>query len=588
MTFSARILFGVVVLASALAAVGQENRDQDQAQMEEHYPVRFGATGRVGAWVPPIAFDSRSIRPQPEWGLPMGVAIYDFVNQSDWPDYANGTGNMGQIVGSGGSTPRDHAAVGMEVSYLSGGGCFPPTPGAPPNTCLQEPDATGTPRAVQKERERWILRFTQTDQASGTELKLNDWLIFWNRHLSNGTSCISLYNNLCLATGVSLDSVDKAILGFSLGCARPLNAGYEGQLYYQYSRYPFGEVPAGEDEWVPATIPATTTKLDQPGLLLWHQPFGMMPGEAAFSVHPTATAIRPSIPLRSISLNDSSITNVGGRSIDKILAGRTRVVVEAKECGVPFPNVVFNGTIEHTAGSGGHVHSVSTSVDPPSGAVSNAPSSFEGTTNHDGLWQSPFEIEAGEFAGRYQISASTPDLRIDPSHPWPATAHPVTLSVAFSGFRHISNVAAGTPIRPVGNNNTNACGDAMQCDNHKDSSHFGHPWLLTFIESMAYHYTTEVDPTAVLPINDMSLPTGGAFELAGNWSVAKGESHVSHRHGVDVDVNRSITIGGRLVNIDVDSLTDIVEKVLLGKQIPEGPIHYRMNDSLIDVIAGGF
>jgi len=43
-----------------------------------------------------------------------------------------------------------------------------------------------------------------------------------------------------------------------------------------------------------------------------------------------------------------------------------------------------------------------------------------------------------------------------------------------------------------------------------------------------------------------------------------------------------------LMNIDVDSLTDIIEKVLLGKQISEGPIHYRMNESLIDVIAGGF
>jgi murein endopeptidase len=42
-------------------------------------------------------------------------------------------------------------------------------------------------------------------------------------------------------------------------------------------------------------------------------------------------------------------------------------------------------------------------------------------------------------------------------------------------------------------------------------------------------------PGIRLGINDMSLPQGGVFDIAGAWS----EPHCSHKHGLDADIEQA-------------------------------------------------
>ncbi|MHB0970837.1 MAG: hypothetical protein ACYC9N_03670 [Thermoanaerobaculia bacterium] len=95
-------------------------------------------------------------------------------------------------------------------------------------------------------------------------------------------------------------------------------------------------------------------------------------------------------------------------------------------------------------------------------------------------------------------------------------------------------------------------------------------------------YRKDVDATAILPVNDLSLPAGGAFEFPGNWLL---KSHISHRIGTDFDVNESATVNGVVYTIDEAELDKVV-KSLGGLKMTEPTIHYRLPKTQIDAIVG--
>ncbi|MGA7614830.1 MAG: penicillin-insensitive murein endopeptidase [Thermoanaerobaculia bacterium] len=446
---------------------------------------------------------------------------------------------------------------------------------------------------VPKKRERWLVRYMYVDPAGGERL-LRDQSVLWAT-LSNGTTCFEPYFYGCQVSGTSWDYLDWWTSGVAVSCDLPLGAGYQTRIYYQYSRYSGSEpVPSGEDEWVPATVAATNAMLDQPGkLIAWNDGSDqwsseLRPGEHAFRVSLDRARINPSVPKRSISKKDPTVTNVGGDTRDQIDPGEARIVVDASECGDFYAGVHFAGTIDYVSGSGGHVHLDSHDTTPPTtyiatqqGTVSDAPSTFSGTTGSSGRWTSS-PITAGTFAGAYDIKAHTDNLSPGSTVAVPRDAGPVRLTIGFANLVSLWTIFPSNAIISVGAENTPVVNcTSQQCDNHKDLSQYGHPDLLTFIQEVAARYRRDVDPNALLPVNDMSLPWGGAFEFPGDWQL---KSHISHRIGIDFDVNASAVVNGVTYTINEADLDTVVVTKLKGLKIIEPTIHYRLPKKQIDAI----
>lgn len=68
---------------------------------------------------------------------------------------------------------------------------------------------------------------------------------------------------------------------------------------------------------------------------------------------------------------------------------------------------------------------------------------------------------------------------------------------------------------------------------------YGQQTLIDAIASIASEYKV-ITSSLIISINDMSLSNGGLFDVGGTWATP----HVSHRTGVDVDVNRKSKVLG--------------------------------------------
>jgi hypothetical protein len=515
---------------------------------------------------------------------PSGVQLFGFEKQSDYPDY-DGNPNRGVPVANGGSIPRDFAGFGAEVRGLSGGGCFTVSPDS--TDCLREVNASGQEYTVMKRRERWLVRYLYTDATTGAEVLLKDASVIWAT-LTNGATCMEPYFYGCLMTGASQDYLSAWISGNAISCSLPTTATYKVRMYYQYSRYKGDDtIPAGAEEWVPAPLPATATTLNVPGKLITppgETNWSLVPGKGAFRISLENHRLNPHVPLR---YPNAGVTNVGGDTIDEIEAGETHILVEASECGEFYDGVSFTGKAEYLPESGGHLHTVSANTTPPTtyvpkvkGTVSDAPASFSGVTGVFGRWRSG-PIKAGTFAGAYDISAHTDNVAVNGGPPAPRDAGPLRLTVGFTNFVNLWSIFPHPAIISVGANNASNCASGM-CDNHRDLSQFGHRELIDFIAAVAARYRKDVDPAALLPVNDLSLPAGGAFEIPGDWAL---KYHISHRIGTDFDVNASATLNGITYSIDESELDKVVQK-LGGLKMIEPSIHYRLPKGQIDAIVG--
>ena len=88
---------------------------------------------------------------------------------------------------------------------------------------------------------------------------VGDTELEWVRRTDENRSCFTFYP--CDYYNVSLSEVTSTVNAFQPGCHLALGGGYRMQIFYQYSRYRFGEVPEGATEWQPAATPATATRL---------------------------------------------------------------------------------------------------------------------------------------------------------------------------------------------------------------------------------------------------------------------------------------------------------------------------------------
>ncbi len=123
-----------------------------------------------------------------------------------------------------------------------------------------------------------------------------------------------------------------------------------------------------------------------------------------------------------------------------------------------------------------------------------------------------------------------------------------------------------------------------------DRNHYGTGALQAFIRQLPEVFHDKVEPDAILGINDMSLPYGRAFDIGGQWGV---NSHISHRLGHDVDVNRHAYYpNGTSRSLDaseIDEFSKGVKSELGGTRVNEPSIHFRLPASTIDgLLAGGY
>ena len=510
-----------------------------------------------------------SLRIAPTYEVVGSPKLMRYRTEADYPDYSSGFNGNGIEVPNGGSAPRSDAAIGIQTGWIEGGGCFPSNPNDPNSPCLVEADALGNPLMILKERERWVFRMSYIDPAvqNAPEVRVGfngsfgffgDDELVWVRSTSAGRRCFTFYSYYCNTYGIDLDYITASVRGFVPTCSNKMGPGYKGQIFYQYSRYSITDtIPPGANEWEPATVPATATRLEKPGREIWSSlwELDMSEGAVQFSVggstHP------------KIELTPAGNSNTGYTSVAPELAPATGTVsFRAYDCQ-PIPGVSFSLSTDFVPGSFGHVH-----TNPPTMSDVATITATSGTTDANGEWSTSFQT--GRVASKLRLTAigtingrlflKTADLDV--------------------GFRDL--------VDPGEDGSAIITYTGAVAGKHVDN-HYGSGELHVMVRKMASYYNLLVPPAdrGKIRLNDMSLQRGGLFDIAGTWA----PSHYRHRFGTDADISRFFELSnGTLVTTERDLVKQIVETNLDGIYILEsgGRMHVQVPEYMVgDILLRG-
>lgn len=160
---------------------------------------------------------------------------------------------------------------------------------------------------------------------------------------------------------------------------------------------------------------------------------------------------------------------------------------------------------------------------------------------------------SGEVASTIKYTATTTNL----GGAGPFTSQGLLVT---TGFVALADPGENDPnIRYTGNTTTRGL--------RHPSNHNASPELHAFVRALAALYNAraplEVIPTAQgsFGLNDMSITTGGIFDIEGNWSMP----HQRHRFGTDCDIDRN---------------------VLLSDGVTYKPIRWRLFERIVDELDG--
>lgn len=522
---------------------GEKQESAGSYRTQFHWDADGSSQYRV---VPPSASASGAsrgrLRPTPNYEIVEDAKVMRYRNRSDYPDYNAGWDGNGIEVPENGSIPRSDSAVGIETGWINGGGCFPANPADPASPCLTEPDGFGGMRIVWKQREIWTFRMSYIDPTNPNAVEtligfpsefgnfLSDDSLTWVRETSVGRRCFTFYSYYCNTYGIDLDYITGSVRGFQPSCAHKRGPGYKAQIFYQYSRYKITDtVPPGENEWEPAVVPATATRLEKPGKVIFARNWAMDMGENAVSFG-VSGPLHPQIE-----------ANTGYPTAAPTVAPATgKVTLSAYDCG-PLAGISASISTDFLSGTSGHAHTSAPSLSD----IATVPSSA-GPTDADGQWSG--NITTGRIASKLRLTAiGSIEGRL-----FLKTAD---VSVGFAGLVDPGLDSSGV-IRYTGDTTTHP------------SNHFGAGELHVFIRKMATYYNLLAADSVkgTLGINDMSLERGGLFDIAGAWS----PSHVRHRFGTDADIDRFVQRSdGTFVFADQAVIEDAVETKLDGIFLPE-------------------
>ncbi len=552
-------LVAVPLLLLASAVIAEENAARQQQQQHQTRPP--GPARQYRLSVPGVGVAGK-FRAAPFYETVGSPRVIEYKTQYDVPNYDWTFAGNGITVPQNGSAPRSDYAIGMEGGRMQGGGCFPVDPSVP-NTCLQEANASGNLVTVYKARERWTFRVSYIDPSNPSAAEFNvgfdttgfggggDSVWEWERRTPKNHSCFTFYEDVCDTYGFNLNELYNTAQYFRPPCYLILGPGYRGYLFYQYSRYNVTDtIPPGAQEWVPNTA-ATTTRLAQPGKILFSSDWLLGRGLNALAVSGPGV-VNPGVP-----------PDTGYATAAPFIApGSGTIEVTSYDCGV-IPNVAFTIQREFIDGSGGHAHANEPSLDGVS-----LLDAYDGTTDRNGHWSTT--LHAGQIGSTIKYTASTQNLLGRPF-----TSKPLFVT---TGFANLTDSGENDPnIRYTGNTSTTGL--------RHPSNHNGSPELHAFVRSMAGLYNANADPAdqGSLGLNDMSLPVGGVFDLNGDWS----PPHARHRFGTDCDIDRSVRrADGSFTLIDTADLGDIVRRELDGKFLLEsgGRVHVQVPEYEVGTI----
>ena len=533
-----RHLFAVAVLLFAPELLAQDDALRGPRQTKPAIPAVLHRQYRL----PAAEQTAEHGRVAPLFETVGNPRLVKYKLQSDVPDYTQNYDGHGVTVAANESIPRNYYGIGMEGGRMQGGGCFPVDPST--TICLQEPDANGNLVTIQKARERWTFRISYLDPSDPNASEFNvgfdttgfggggDSIWEWERRTPGGHSCFTFYEDVCDTYHLNLNTIEGTAQWFTPQCFLKLGPGYRGYLFYQYSRYNFGDtIPPGAQEWVPNT-PATTTRLEVPGKVLFSRDWLLGRSENALAitgpgfVHPAVNS------------------DTGYPTAAPTIAQQTATVtVSSEDCGV-IPNVAFTITREFVEASGGHAHP----GPPPLDNVS-ALDAYTGTTDRNGRWSTT--LLSGEIGSTLKYTASTPDLGGTGAF----TSQPLLVTTGFVG------------LTDPGPNDSNIrySGNATTAGLRHPSNHNASPELHAFARTVAAVYNARVAPEhqGSFGLNDMSIPVGGVFDFQGTWA----PPHFRHRFGTDCDIDRRLLLfsdGVTFEFIKRRTLRDVVENELDG------------------------
>lgn len=513
---------------------------QDAPPRLHPHVVPFGPLIRI-----PVAQEASSARhlvAKPTFAPVYSPQVLQYATSSDIPNYNAGFDGNGVAL-TNGIFPRNKYAVGIQTDGMNAGGCVPLDPMHPYSGCVMLPNASGTLVQALIAREVWTFRISYLDPTnpSATEVNIGfangfgggsgDWNVEWVARTAGGHSCFTFYP--CDYYGLDLDYLTGTAAISQPSCTMKLGPCYHAYIYYQASPYDAGAVPAGAQEWYPATTAATATRLAQPGGIIWQNDYALGRADNALQIGGPGI-VHPAIAATGYTgIHDP--LNLG---IGSIPPGSGTVTITAYDCGV-LPNVAFSISRAFIEGNS-HAHAA-TMGQPPLDQVSSL-DSYSGTTDSNGKWTTM--LHAGSVGDTIQYTATTQNLLGAPF-----TAEPLLVT---TGFASLVDPGVNSPnIRYTGN--TSAIGL------RHPSNHNGAQELHTFVRDLAAQYNARIGDPALqgsLGLNDMSLPVGGIFDLNGNWS----SPHSQHSFGVACDIDHTVLrfSDGQGIPIDYqDTLMDV-------------------------------
>jgi hypothetical protein len=226
----------------------------------------------------------------------------------------------------------------------------------------------------------------------------------------------------------------------------------------------------------------------------------------------------------------------------------TTVVVRALRGTEPVAGVPVELRVEPVPNSGGHDHH---DASRPRGRLS----ATSGVTGADGKFTTTYT--ASEIAGVEEVIARSPQAgeevkaRIEVK---------VEGLVALGLGQHYELV--GAPQNHAVTNDP--CRSTPPTSQHS-RNHYGTAALIAAIQNIATTYGS-LHSGVRLRINDMSLESGGLFDIGNRWITGIGEGHAEHRMGENADVGfKGIDAGYRFVNISPDDLLPLIKRYTTGQ-----------------------
>ncbi len=249
---------------------------------------------------------------------------------------------------------------------------------------------------------------------------------------------------------------------------------------------------------------------------------------------------------------------------DTVTAGLKKCFVDVElkvitSDSTPVPNTLVEILRPALVDSGGHSHNHTRPTGTyryPIGSTS-ATDTVRGLTDSTGRLR--FRYVASQFGGVERITARL----VSDTTRWD------TLSVKIK-VPGLALLPQGTKYVKVGG----TCTHHGPSDNSTipdscrspDNNHWGTNRIIQAIQKIGVAYDS-IHRGVRLRINDMSLPSGGLFDVSGNWQT----DHKEHREGVNADIGYTgLDSLNQYVQVDTTDIQSIIRK-----KTNQKPVHHR-------------